>query len=152
MSPDPYTDKSINHPPNPCYKKADVVGTINTVLHARNDRRALEIVSYPSRAFVKHEVHEVILTPEMDAGPNTVVNNVVYLCFFEMDTSGVLWVGDSVEVDGEIIGTLAGYDFTHLPNHMNIIVKTDTFLKTGKEAGIQPGSKIRFIFNTSYTD
>lgn len=147
MSPDPYKDLSIKHPPNPCYSKIPVIGTVNTLLHANNDRRALEISPYPSRAFQKYEVHELIITPEMDAGPNSVVNNVIYFCFFEMDNSGVLWVGDSVEVDGVEIGTLAGYDFTHLPNHMNIIVKSDHFLKTGKEAGSSLGSKIKFTFN-----
>ncbi len=147
MSPDPYLDPSIKHPPNPCFDKLPVIGSVNTILHAKNDRRALEISSYPSRAFQKHEIHELIITPEMDAGPNRTVNNVIYFCFFEMETSGVLWVGDTVKVDEIEIGTLAGYDFTHLPNHMNIIVKSDHFLKTGKEADVKLGAKISFTFN-----
>lgn len=147
MSPDPYTDQSINHPPNPCYDKLPVIGSINTLLHAHNDHRKLELSPYPSRAFQKHEVHELIITPEMEAAPNKIVNNVIYFCFFEMEESGVLWVGDKVEVDGTEIGELAGYDFTHLPNHMNIVIKSDQFLKTGKEAGVKLGSKIKFCFS-----
>lgn len=147
MTHDPYTDPSIHHPPNPCFDKMPVIGSVNTILQAKNDRRALQISPYPSRAFSKYEIHELIITPEMEAGPNTTVNNVYYFCFFEMETSGVLWVGDTVEVDGEVIGHVAGYDFTHLPNHMNIIVKSDHYLKTGREAGVNFGSKIKFTFN-----
>ncbi|MEM5774575.1 MAG: hypothetical protein AAGU05_06195 [Anaerolineaceae bacterium] len=147
MSLDPYVDKAVNHPPNPCYDKLPVIGIVNTILQARNDKRAMQLSPYPSRAFQKHEIHELIITPEMGAGPNATVNNVIYFCFFEMETSGVLWVGDTVEADGEVIGTVAGYDFTHLPNHMNIILKSDQFLKTGREAGVKLGSKIKFTFN-----
>ena len=42
-------------------------------LHARSERRGLELAAFPSRALLKNEIHELILTAE-DAGPGKTVN------------------------------------------------------------------------------
>lgn len=94
---------------------------------------------------VKHEIHELIITAE-DAAPNKQVNRIAYLCFFEVLDSGMLWAGDRVEINGKAIGYLAGYDFAHMPNHMNIIVQVSEPLKTGFELDLQPGDSLRFVF------
>jgi hypothetical protein len=35
---------------------------------------------------------------------------------------GVLCAGDEMRVGGKLVGRLAGFDYTHMPNHMNIVI------------------------------
>lgn len=145
MSPDPYAANKLDTK-YPCADKNVVDGKLCVILDARARDRGLELVVYPSRAVQKHEIHEIILTAEAGAAPGAKVNNISYLGYFEVLESGVLWVGDRVLVDGRQVGTLAGYDMTHFPNHMNIIIKIEGALFTGLEAGLQVGAPISFVF------
>lgn len=145
MSPDPYVTNALDTK-YPCAAKSVVNGKICCILDARAKNRGLEIVQYPSRAVQKYEVHEIILTAEGDAGPGKQVNDISYLGYFEVLESGIIWVGDKVIVEGQTIGELAGYDMTHFPNHMNIIVKIEGELFTGLDMGLQAGSPISFLF------
>lgn len=145
MSPDPYAAKKLSTK-YPCADKSIVNGKLCVILDARAQDRGLELVVFPSRAIQKYEIHEIILTAESSAGPGQKVNDISYLGYFEVLESGVLWVGDKVLVAGKEIGTLAGYDMTHFPNHMNIIIKIDGDLFTGLEAGIKVGAPISFVF------
>ncbi len=143
MSPDPYINKLLDRD-IPYSKKNPVIGMLNCILQVRAEKRGLELCPYPSRAVLKNEIHEVILTAEQEAAPGKKVDKIAYLGYFEVLQGGVLWVGDVVEVDGSPVGRLAGYDLTHFPNHMNIILKTDEPLKTGSESGFRPGGEITF--------
>ena len=145
MSPDPYRNKLLDTA-YPCAAKSPVTGRLVCILDARAPHRGLELCSHPSRAVLQHEVHELILTAESAAAPGQTVDNISYLAYFEVLESGVLWVGDRVRIAGNEIGTLAGYDLTHFPNHMNIIIKTGEKLNTGHEAGFVPGTPIEFLF------
>jgi len=145
MCPDPYAANKLDTK-YPCADKSVVNGKICVILDARAADRNLELVKYPSRAVIKHEIHEIILTAEATAAPGAAVNNISYLGYFEVDESGVIWVGDRVLVGGKDIGRLAGYDMTHFPNHMNIIIKIDGELYTGLEAGLEVGTPISFVF------
>lgn len=144
MSPDPYIDKLLNQE-LPCREKSDVVGNINCILHAKAEQRGLELAPFPSRAVLKNEIHELILTVE-EAAPGKRVDRIVYLGFFEITAGGILWAGDEVRVNGKKLGNLAGYDLTHYPNHFNIIIKKSEPLQTGYEMDLHPGAEIRFIF------
>lgn len=146
MSPDPYVDNLLDQE-MPCKAKPPVIGRVVCVLHARAAQRALELCPYPSRAVIKDEIHELIVTAE-PAGPNSTVNQIAYLVFFEVLQSGILWVGDRVEIKGEMRGILAGYNFAHMPNHMNLIIRGNEPLQTGYELGLVPGDPIRFVFPT----
>jgi hypothetical protein len=142
--PDPYIDQLLDQD-LPCKAKAPLEGRVNTVLHARAGQRGLELCPFPSRAVLLHEIHELILTAEA-AKPKSIVNRIAYLGFFEVTGSGMLWVGDRLEVNGKPLGYLAGYDFSHLPNHMNIVVQVEEPLLTGYEMDIQVGDPLRFVF------
>ena len=147
MSPDPYINKLLDKAV-PYSEKTPVTGRIVCVLQARADKRGLELCPYPSRAVLKNEIHEVILTAE-EAGPGKTVNQIAYLGYFEVLEGGVLWAGDTVRLDGVEIGRLAGYDLTHFPNHMNIIIQVQGVLRTGFESGCQTGSQIVFTQPTA---
>lgn len=145
MSPDPYSAKKLDTK-YPCARKTNVVGKLCVILDARAQNRALELVQYPSRAVLKNEIHELILTAEKTAEPGATVNAISYLGYFEVLDSGVIWVGDRVTIGDLEIGTLAGYDMTHFPNHMNIVIKTDSKLYTGDEKGLELGQAITFKY------
>jgi len=142
--PDPYINRLLDAD-LPCKAKPPVKAFVNTVLHARADKRGLELCPFPSRAVVKNEIHELIITAE-NAKPGGTVDKIAYLCFFEVLNSGMLWVGDILEINGKPIGYLAGYDFAHMPNHMNIIIQVQEPLKTGFELDLKPGDELQFVF------
>ncbi len=143
--PDPYVNRLLDQQ-RPCREKTVVRGRINCVLHARAENRGLELVPFPSRAVLKHEIHELILTAEDEAAPGKTVNQISYLGYFEVEDGGVLWSGDEVMLDGKPLGLLAGYDLTHFPNHMNIVLKIAPPLYTGYESGLHPGAVIEFRY------
>ncbi len=145
MSPDPYGDHLLSAD-MPCAEKTPVVGKLCCVLHARAEQRGLQLAQFPSRVVQQHEIHELIVTAEESAGPGQTVNKIAYLGFFELLEGGVLWAGDRVEVGGRWAGVLAGYDLTHFPNHLNIIIRTSEPVSTGFESGFHPGDIVRFTF------
>lgn len=143
--PDPYINKLLDAD-LPCTDKSPVKGKLVCILHARAEQRGLELCPYPSRAVLKNEIHELILTAEAQAAPAQKVNRISYLGYFEVMEGGVLWTGDQVNLNGQLIGILAGYDLTHFPNHMNIVIKVQEPLYTGWEIDLLVGAPIEFIF------
>lgn len=137
---DPY--KSGKFKANPYHEKIDVEGSLVVVLDGMMDNRGLELIAPISRCVCKYEVHELIFTDEQ-AKPGDVVNKIAYLGFLEIERGGVIIAGDMVELDGELIGTLAGFDETHMPNHQNIVINS-TSLASGKDLQVKLGSKIKF--------
>ncbi|NPV70929.1 MAG: hypothetical protein HPY55_09830 [Firmicutes bacterium] len=138
--PDPYAGGLVKE--SPYAKKEPVMGRIVAVLRLRMDARELELIKQPSRAVVRGEVHELIVTGE-DAGPGSKVDNVAYLGFFEVLNSGVILAGDEVKWGTANLGRLAGFDLTHFPNHLNIVLHSDV-TKTGEELGLELGSTVQF--------
>lgn len=145
MSPDPYINNLLDTR-YPCAEKSPVLGRLVCILDARAAQRGLELSPFPSRAVQQNEIHELILTAETEAAPGKKVNRIAYLAYFEVLQGGVLWQGDEVYIAGEKMGSLAGYDMTHSPNHLNIILTTEQEPLTGLQAGLHPGDEISFIF------
>lgn len=150
MPKDPYKDKLFKA--SPYASKTPVIGRLVCVLDAELPERGLELSPFPSRAVLKNEIHELILTDQAGAGPGAEVNHIAYLGFFEVLEGGILLKGDKLQINGETIGHLAGYDFTHLPNHMNIIIKTEQPLQTGHIRGLSCGDPVTFSFTPNTTN
>ena len=122
MPKDPYKNKLFKR--SPYASKTPVIGRLVCVLDAELPERGLELSPFPSRAVLKNEIHELILTDEMNAVPGKKVDHITYLGFFEVLEGGILLQGDKLQINGESIGHLAGYDFTppaqsHEPDHQN---------------------------------
>jgi len=75
-----------------------------------------------------------------DAAPGGGADRVRAIAFFEVSESGLIVVGDKVSVGNRSLGVLAGYDETHMPNHMNIVVKAPSL----DEPEISVGDRVRF--------
>ena len=138
---DPYKEGKFSK--NPYALKSDVTGQLVVTLDGRMENRGLSLIVPPSRCVSRHQVHELILTDEPSAMPGRQVDRIAYLGFFSVNEGGVILRGDAVWLDGRHIGEVAGFDETHMPNHLNIVIAT-TKLTTGVEAGARPGARLRF--------
>jgi hypothetical protein len=128
--------------PNPYVSKSDVVARVVVVMRGVSDRRGLLLTGHRSRAVPNRQIHELMLTDE-PSGPEATVQRVALLAFIEIFQGGVLLTGDRVEVAGQVIGTLAGFDDTHMPNHQNICLHTAD-LVDGERRGLRLGDIVRF--------
>ncbi|MEI7906528.1 MAG: hypothetical protein WCI84_04150 [Bacteroidota bacterium] len=137
--PDPYEQKLVNQ--NFYHSKVDIRGRIVVVLDGVIENRGLQLIKPPSRAFPAGTIIELIGTDEQNAGPGGTVNRIAYLAFVELSNGGVLLNGDPVFCQSKLIGTIAGYDDTHMPNHQNTIV-TMTERKSGAQSGFALGDEI----------
>jgi hypothetical protein len=136
---DPYAQKMTNR--TFFAAKADVKGQVVTVLRGMLESRALHLIAPISRAYPAGTIVELISTDDVSAAPGKTVDRIGYVAFVELTTGGILLAEDAVEVDGKAIGTIAGYDDTHMPNHQNIILKTEGRV-TGEGLGLKPGSSV----------
>ncbi|MFW6074146.1 MAG: DUF6917 domain-containing protein [Chloroflexota bacterium] len=132
----------------PYSASADVVGRIVTVLQGTSDRRGLYLQDdLRSRAVRAGDIHELMLTDtEVDLGDT--VNRVGLIAFFLVEEPGVLIVGSRVQAGDQMIGTLAGFDETHMPNHQNICVQGSD-LVDGRGLNLRLGDEVRFEFGVS---
>jgi hypothetical protein len=127
----------------PYFAKQSVATEIVAVLHARAVARRLELTLHPSRAVRAGEVHELFMTDEEGKGPNAVVDRVGYIACVAVKRPGMILVKDSVRLNGEVVGTVIGFDETHLPNHLNIVMYGPS-LQTGREIGADLGDEVSF--------
>ena len=119
---------------NPYVAKTPVRGRVVTVLRGVTDRRGLQITDLRSRAVPRHEIHELMITDE-EVSLGSRVDRVALLAFFEVTDGGVILVGDVVSVKDRVLGAIAGFDETHMPNHQNICLSGD--LRDGESVGVE---------------
>lgn len=121
--------------------EARLVGVLNN----RNDGRGLSLITTHTRVVRRYDIHELILTDEQQAAPGGTVGGVHYIGFVEFaEGGGILAEGDLVNVGGNVIGTIAGFDESHFPNHYNVVIKGPRRI-TGVELGQQPGDPVVFL-------
>ena len=121
-----------------------VKGTVVTVLDSTHEQRGLKLIPTYSRALPKHSIHELIATDEAGKRPGDTANRIAYLAFFEVTRGGCLIVGETLMVDGQAVGEIIGFDETHEPNHINIIIGVNQ-RRTGPQLKIAVGSRLKFI-------
>lgn len=142
MGRDPYAQGLITF--NPFAERRKLMGEIVTVLDGRLDNRGLELIHARSRVLQKYEIHELILSVELEAKPGSRVDRICYLGFFEVDQGGVIVSGDRIRIGESWSGTVAGFDETHCPNHLNILVTGDD-MQTGSELHLRVGDRVQII-------
>ena len=57
-----------------------------------------------------------------------------------MLSSGVICEGMKININNKYIGEVIGFDYRHMPNHLNIIIRNN-IKKTGVEMGLKPMDK-----------
>jgi len=137
MSEAPYDPSLIT--PSVYGDRRSVIGEVVALLHITFQERGLKLIQARSRALLEKEIHELMITDE-EAAPGGGADIVSALAFFEVERGGLAVVGDDVILDGSVLGDLAGFDTTHMPNHMNVVVKAESL----EEPPIRVGSRIEF--------
>ncbi len=134
MNSDPYSRKLVDR--SFYFSKVDIETRVIAVLDGRLDNRNLNLIVPISRTFSAGTVIELIITDEDSTRPGSNVQRISYLAFVELLNSGVLLIGDEVVWNNKVIGKIAGFDDTHMPNHQNTIIYSNKRI-TGKEMGIK---------------
>ena len=132
---DPYQGRILNNLNEPFFKKRDVLLEIVVVLRGKLDERGLQLIAPPSTAVNENEIHEMIITDDPNAHPGQTVNSIAYLGFVEVKKGGVLLYKDEVIYNNNIIGHIVGFDESHMPNHLNIIISSNE-RNDGIESGL----------------
>jgi len=141
MSKPPYDFRRIT--PSVYGDRRPVQGEIVALLHVKFEDRGLKLIETKSRALKQYEIHELMVTDEQNAEPGGGADRVSAIAFFEVKKPGLTVVGDTVQIGSHVIGRLAGYDLTHMPNHMNIVVKTESL----DTPPLHVGDKITFTMD-----
>lgn len=123
MAEPPYDPNLIT--PSVYGDRRPVTGQIVALLHITFEDRNLELIPSRSRGLLRNEIHELMITDE-EASPGGGADRVSAIAFFEVLAGGLAVVGDKVSIGGRPLGRVAGYDMTHMPNHMNVLVKAET--------------------------
>jgi hypothetical protein len=129
----PYDLKRIT--PNVYGERKRVKGKIVALLHISFNDRGLKLIGTKSRTVRLNEIHELMLTDEEKACPGGSADRVRALAFFEIIEPGLIVFGDKVYINGEYVGILVGYDETHMPNHMNIVLKSKNLVEPKIKVG-----------------
>jgi hypothetical protein len=124
--------------------RTNLAGRVVAVLTSKRDQRGLKLIHPYTRCIRKNEIHEFLVTDETEALPGATVNRVAAIAFIEFTDGGVIMEGDAVLIGGREIGRIAGFDESHFPNHMNILLKSPQ-RKTGLEQRIEGGDSVEFI-------
>ncbi len=138
MSKSPYDTKKIT--PNLYGERSPVEGKVVAILHVSFKDRHLKLIDTKSRAVLKHEIHELMITDEKAAAPGGGADSVAAVAFFEITKGGLIVTGDAVRIAGHKIGDLVGYDENHMPNHLGIILYASTL----DEPPLAVGDKVAF--------
>lgn len=133
----PYDFKKIT--PSVYGGRRPVEGETVALLHISFDDRGLKLIETKSRTVKRNEIHELMITDE-DAAPGGGADRVRAIGFFEITESGLIVAGDEVFIEERRLGTLVGYDVTHMPNHINVVVRADSL----DEPVLRVGDRIRF--------
>lgn len=139
---DPYAAGMIPGIPN--ILRLALEGHFVGVLDSKRFRRGLNLIPPKTRCIRRYDIHEIVITDEMDAAPGCSVDRFFGVGFVEFNSGGSIAQGDRIEFGSGIVAEVAGFDETHAPNHLNIVVKTPT-PKTGIELGIEPGDSITIM-------
>jgi hypothetical protein len=124
-------------------RKRTVEGALVKVLRHRRDDRGMRLEPFASRCVRAGEVHELVTTDHRETEPGARIDRVGFLGFAELGTAGVIDRGDEVWIDGELVGTVLGFDACHFPNHYNVLITADRPL-AGPDLGLEPEAKVLF--------
>jgi hypothetical protein len=134
---DPYTGIKER----PLSVKGDVVAELVVVFGNTREDRGLKLITPYTRVVLLNEIHEFIITDEKGVRPGSKVDRVAYLCYAEIKKGGAIMFGDRVMIGERLVGEIVGFEETHMPNHMNIILHSKAF-KNGFELGLSIGQRM----------
>jgi hypothetical protein len=127
----------------PIVDAAPLVARVVAVIDLLRDDRGLRLAAWTSRAIRTGEIHELVATSMEEGASSERIDAVAYLAFVEFTQGGVMLVGSVLRRENVEVGRLLGFDDTHMPNHMNLIVQS-VRRATGAKLGWRIGDRIDF--------
>lgn len=124
------------------FLKKPCIGKLVVVLDGKLENRNLKLTMFHSRAISKGQIHELIVTNDNNTTIGGTVDRVAYIGFFEVEEGSLVVIEDKVRIGNHEIGQVSGFDETHMPNHLNIVVKSDSFA-CGAERGLILHEEVR---------
>jgi predicted dehydrogenase len=124
-------------------KGAATARVVKLLYHSRDDR-GMRLSEWRTRAVRVGEIHELVTTTDAPADPGDRVYRVGFLGFVEFADATVVGRGDEVYVGDRRVGTVAGFDECHFPNHYNILIDTDTLVSAG-DIDLKVADVVRFV-------
>lgn len=95
---------------NPYASKRIIKGKSTVILRGKLEERGLELIQIISRAMLKDEIHELIVTDEENIEPGSKVNKIAYIGFVEITAGGVMIVGDTLTYGDKVLGRVIRFD------------------------------------------
>jgi len=141
MSVEPYQRGLVGFEDLAKTKKRRVVGELVAVCADKGEKSEMDLMFPMTRCLSVHQIHELLMTDEQDAGPGKTVNSDACIGFFEVKIGGLIQVGDKVSIGGKVVGEIAGFNKRHMPNHMNIVIKAKKKY-SGTELGLKIGDEV----------
>jgi hypothetical protein len=105
------------------------------VLDENGDGLGLKLIPNKSRAVREFEINELAVSDEV-AEPGGTVEGAAFVAFVEFTSGGMLIEGDRIEINGDSIGEIAGFDEAAMPNHRTVVLRKAT-RTTGRQRGYQ---------------
>jgi predicted dehydrogenase len=123
------------------YKEPSVGRFVKILDHKSIDRGLF--VAEQSRCLRQGEVHELVITDQIDLVLGSRVDRVGFLGFVEIQSACVIEVGDEAIFNDILVGRVVGFDSCHFPNHYNILIEAET-IQTGATLGLRVGNRMIF--------
>jgi uncharacterized protein YuzE len=124
--------------PNIYKERRPVKGEVVTVIDVTFNSSGIDLSEAWSLAVPKGDIHEIMVWNPLEEAEE----DAAAIAFIEITQGGNIVNGDEVRIDGEEVGQLAGFDYNHMSNHMNIVVETKSI-----EIPLTLGSIVEFIPN-----
>jgi predicted dehydrogenase len=116
---------------------------VKLLYHSRDDR-GMRLSEWRTRAVRQGEIHELVTTTDRPTDPGDRICRVGFLGFVEFADATVIGRGDEVHVGDRRIGTVAGFDECHFPNHYNVLIDTDEVVSAG-DIDLKVSDVVRFV-------
>ena len=115
--------------------------TLVAVMPDTREDRNLRLSEFVTRCIATNEIHEFLVANKWDGDRDAIFNDVSYIGFMRFEQGGVVAVGEKIMTeDGQVLGEVIGFDLTHAPNHMNIVLASSS-TQTGAERGFVASQK-----------
>ncbi|MEV7540885.1 DUF6917 domain-containing protein, partial [Pseudarthrobacter oxydans] len=117
--------------------KLDVNTSVVRLLFHETDARGMRLSHHGSACVRRGEIHELVVTTDATDSAGSIIDRIGYIGFIEFTEPAMLTRGDTFWYGNIPLGEFAGYDESHMPNHLNLILR-HSHLITAEDFDLRP--------------